>query len=214
MIRIKILKKFFVILSLLLAFSVGSAISHSAHAQLFNSSKKKSSNVYSPTKETQSQNAGHSSSNASASKTQAAQSQSTKGASPKIDPVVYKHTRNIVAVCVNKWQGQACMVALSSLNMTLTTTYAQALNIAGKNSSMERLKQNCAASTAALKIDVPAYAMRSAMTQCVNSMVDLSDRTSILPDPSLSQLAVGAILCMDKKPSCAAIENALINIVK
>ncbi len=226
MIRIKILKKSFVILSLLLAFSVSSVIAHSAHAQVFNSSKKKTTNVYKPIPKKQPQphqNAGNKNnatpenetkpaakpaSKAQATPAQAAPSQAA--ALPKLSSVVLGHVKAVTSACVEKWEDQACMKALASMNVTLASTYAASLHSSNKRSYMGRLKNHCAASTAALQVSVPAYAMRSAMTECVNSMTTISQQTSVFPDPSLSQLAVSAVLCIAKNKACSEIEQGLL----
>lgn len=225
MIRIKILKKFFVILSLLLAFSVGNVISHSAQAQVFNSSKKKTTNVYKPIPKKQPQphqNAGNENnatpeaqtktakpaSEAQATPAQAAPSQ--EAALPKLNSVVLGHVKAVTSACVKKWEDQACMKVLASMNVTLASIYAESLHNSDKRSYMEQLKNHCAASTAALQVSVPAYAMRSAMTECVNSMTTISQKTSVFPNPSLSQLAVSAVLCIAKNKVCSEIEQGLL----
>ena len=230
MIRIKILKKFFVILSLLLAFSVGNVISHCAQAQVFNSSKKKTTNVYKPIPKKQPQphqNAGNKNNATPESETktaakpaseaqetpaqaapQAAQSQ--EAALPKLNSVVLGHVKAVTSACVKKWEDQACMKVLASMNVTLASTYAESLHNSNKRSYMEQLKNHCAASTAALQVSVPAYAMRSAMTECVNSMTTISQQTSVFPNPSLSQLAVSAVLCIAKNKVCSEIEQGLL----
>ncbi|PCI55884.1 MAG: hypothetical protein COB36_03545 [Alphaproteobacteria bacterium] len=217
MIRIKILKKSFVILSLLLVFSVGSVISHSAHAQVFNSGKKKTTNVYNPIPRNQpqpQQNSGHKK-NATPSEAEtktAAKpaSEAQTAALPKLNSVVSGHVKAVTSSCINKWEEQACMKALASLNVTLASTYAEALNNANKKSYMGGVKNHCAASTAALQVSVPAYAMRSAMTECINAMTTISQQTSVFPDPSLTQLAVSAVLCIGKNKSCGEIEHGLV----
>lgn len=210
------------ILSLLVTLFIGSAIENSAHAQLFNSSKKKTSGVYhSAPKNTSnsSEESGQADNVAPAPEvkgdtTTTTNPSSQAKSSPKLDDVVLGHVKDVTSSCLNTWDGQTCMKALSSMNMTLASTYAQTLHSSNKKSYMGRLKNGCAASTAALEVSVPAYAMRSAIAECVNIMTTISEKTSVFPDPSLSQLAISAFLCMGQDKSCDEIEKSLVAIAQ
>lgn len=194
MARIKISKSNYLILSSFAVIFATCLLPVSVNAQLFNSSKEKTNDVYNPVPKSQNQPA-----------------QSVT--SSKMDNVVLGHVKTVTLSCVQKWEDQGCMKALSSMNMTFASTYASTLQNANKKSYTERLKNGCAASTAALKVVVPAYAMRSAMVECVNVMSDIADKASVRPDPSLSQLSVGAILCLGKDKSCKKIEQGLLAAV-
>lgn len=122
------------------------------------------------------------------------------------------HIRSIRDACIPRWDGQGCMKSLSALNMETASFYAESLDASGRadsDSQLETLKEHCAASTAALKVDVPAYAMQSAMTECVNTISDIVDETTVKPDVSMYQLMVGAILCLGKDTKCNFIEGQL-----
>ena len=120
-----------------------------------------------------------------------------------------KHVRNMSAQCKGKWETQGCMKTLSNVSLVMVSNYAADLKRHNRLSAIESLKQNCAASTAALQIKVPAYAMREAMTVCVNHISDLNDQTGLRPDPNYSQMIVGSILCIDKNMSCFLMEMQL-----
>lgn len=213
------LNRSFIVLSLLMIFLGCSVISHNAHAQLFNTSKNKSTQVYRAPQKTTPQSPQENSNASTAEGGNVASDTKTElkleaNASqtsplPKLSSTVSKHVQAVTFSCLKQWEKQTCMKTLSSLNFTLVTSYAEALRGANKKASIGQLKNGCAASTAALKISVPAYAMRSAMTECVNLMADISDKTSIHPEPSLSQLAVSAILCIGKNKACPEIEKGL-----
>lgn len=129
-----------------------------------------------------------------------------------ISAVTANHMVNMAKYCVGNWENEACIKELSSLSMDTTTNYAEALDAGNKKSAMEDLKQNCAAATAALKISVPAYAMKSAITQCVNSIYDINNTTLIKPDLNLYQLLVGSVMCLGKDIACENIEASLLSI--
>ncbi len=125
---------------------------------------------------------------------------------------VLTYVKGVGKACVEDWATQNCMKNLSILNRDTASFYAQNLNDSGRkdaDAKMEELKQHCAASTAALKVDVPAYAMRSAMTECVNTISDIVDATKVKPNVNMYQLMVGSILCLQKDAQCKFIENQL-----
>jgi hypothetical protein len=77
------------------------------------------------------------------------------------------------------------------------------------NDAAEKIKQHCAAATAAREQEFPAYAMKSAFIECANMMSDVSDETRITPDLSHYQLLIGATMCLNKDPGCAEITKTL-----
>ena len=117
------------------------------------------------------------------------------------------HMNNMATYCVGSWEDEACIKELSSISMDLTTGYAELLDASKQQGAMEVLKQHCAASTAALKVLVPAYAMKSAITECVNSISDISEATLIKPDLNLYQFMVISVMCLGNDPSCKDIEQ-------
>ncbi len=140
---------------------------------------------------------------------------STKTTSPLEGNIaISNHMKIMASFCVNHWDNEKCLKELSSLSMDLTTNYAEKLDAQKKEVQMENLKQHCAASTAALKVSVPAYAMKSAITECINIISDINDETSIKPDIDLYQLLVGSVLCLGKDLACDNIETQLSDAAK
>ncbi len=196
----------------------------SSNAQMVSTGQEKTSSGYNPIPKNQPQpgqtsknnnNYGNDTSKGSKTKktvtaTNTRSESSSKAKAVSTDNSVLGHVKSVTSSCVKNWSDQSCMKEISSMNMTLVSTYAANLKYSNKQSYLESLKEGCAASTAALKVNVPAYAMRSAMVECVNLMSDIADKTAIRPDPTLSQLAVGSILCLGKDKSCPQIESGLI----
>ena len=226
MVHIKIFNNGYLILYSLVVIAIIGLLPFNVNAQLFNSGQEKTNDVYNPIPKSKPQPAqtydsGNSHSNTSATKGKSQSKEAVKNSTKEtnaaqssskseMNSAVLGHVKTVTLSCVKKWEGQSCMKALSSMNMTFTSTYAATLQNANKKPYMDRLKNGCAASTAALKVVVPAYAMRSAMVECVNVMSDIADKTSVRPDPSLSQLSVGAVFCLGKDKSCKTIEQGLL----
>ena len=122
---------------------------------------------------------------------------------------VQQHTSNIATACVGHWETQDCLRAVSESNIVMVSNYAESLKQSGNGQSMEPLKQQCAASTAASKDEFPAYAMQSAFTECANAIYDISSGTGISPNQSHYQLLVGSVLCLSNDPRCAALESQM-----
>ena len=120
-----------------------------------------------------------------------------------------QHASQIASSCPGQWDGQICLKAVSEATMVMASTYGEVLQEQKHDASAENLKQHCAAATAASQGVYPAEAMRSAFTECANTMSDISNDTQIMPDPSLYQLLVGAVLCLDKDKTCANVESGL-----
>ena len=116
----------------------------------------------------------------------------------------------ISQVCPGQWEKQTCLKIMSETYLTAASTYAEALEKAGHKNEQETLKEHCAASTAATKLDdIPAYAMRSAFVECSNEIYAIFERTSVMPDQELSQLMIMGALCLDKDPRCGLMEKGL-----
>lgn len=128
--------------------------------------------------------------------------------SPKEQPTI-NHVTNVSRACIGHWEKQSCLQSVSSTALTLTAKYAETLNQKGQDQAIEYLKEYCAAATAATKGEYPAEAMRSAYTECVNIIADLSDKTGMKPNPEYYQLLVGAVLCLNKNKNCTYVEQGL-----
>jgi hypothetical protein len=93
--------------------------------------------------------------------------------------------------------------------MVMLSNYGGVLQEKKLEAPAETLKQHCAASTAHREKKFPAYAMTSAFIECVNTITDLTEQTTIPPDVDHFQLLVMAALCLSKDPRCAPMEKAL-----
>ena len=114
--------------------------------------------------------------------------------------------------CVGSWESQPCLEMLAAVSMNVTAHYAQSLKNGGHEHDMEDLKQSCAASTAAMQQDVPAYAMKSAMTECANKISDINDDTQISPNVNHYQMIVIGVMCLGEDPSCAMLEKQITSM--
>ncbi len=123
-------------------------------------------------------------------------------------PFMLKISQN----CPNIWEEKPCLQSLAVLSHTMATDYSDRLEKAGHGDALEPLKQHCAAATAAAEIDVPAYAMKSALTECINHISDTTEQTEVPPDLNMYQLAVSAVICMNKDEKCKSIEAELIKL--
>jgi len=141
------------------------------------------------------------------------QNQATPQATPKESAPsqgALNNARNVANTCLGgKWESQPCLKAVSQNNLVMASEYSDVLGRSGKAQEAEFVKQKCAASTAASKEQFPAYAMRSAFTECVNAIPSVASATGVVPDQSQFQLLVAAIQCLDKTDACAAIEQSL-----
>lgn len=127
-----------------------------------------------------------------------------------VDMNFARDAKNMAKACPQSWENQECLQATSQAALVMISQYGASLEHGGKKSYQNPLKEECAASTAATQeADIPAYAMKSAYTVCVNKIVDIADATGIKPDPSYFQLMYATIICMDKKPQCQMMEIAL-----
>ena len=108
----------------------------------------------------------------------------------------------IAGACPNRWESPDCLKTLGESNFVLVANYGGTLLENQKKADAETLKENCAASTAAREVSVPAYAMASAMTECVNTIGDIAGKTGIKPDLSHFQMMGFPALCLSKDPVC------------
>jgi len=111
--------------------------------------------------------------------------------------------------CVKQWDQPTCLTNISQAALILAANYAGDLESNGMIGAVEQIKQNCAAATAGTKGNYPAYAMKSAFTECANMIYDVSEQTNIKPDLSFYQLLVSSIMCLNKDRSCQVIEKGL-----
>lgn len=108
-----------------------------------------------------------------------------------------------------QWETPACLKAISENVYIMASNYGAALQQRGKKADSERIKEHCAAATAAAQETFPAYAMRSAYVECANMVYDVTESSRVQPDLSQYQLLVGAVQCLDKTMACKAVEIGL-----
>lgn len=112
--------------------------------------------------------------------------------------------------CPGSWKADGCLKNISESVLHLAAGYAAALQNSGNSQAIETLKQKCAAATAATSQDVPAYALESALTECVNNIYGIQQSTGVSPDADLYQLAVVSTLCLKDNPECSGLEQQLL----
>ncbi len=115
----------------------------------------------------------------------------------------------IAQKCSGSWEAQDCLKVLSQSTLVLASNYGADLKEQGNENAAENLKQHCAAATAATRMEVPADAMRSAMTECANIIFDISQKTGVKPDQSHYQLLVYPVMCLSGDANCPAVEKGL-----
>ncbi len=120
-----------------------------------------------------------------------------------------KYVRAVAENCSGQWQEQPCLATLARVSKHVTSYYAEDLHKKGRKGRLEPLKQGCAASTAAEKMEVPVYAMKGAMTVCANTISDITEATGISPNVNLYQLVIAGVLCLANDPQCPALEGRL-----
>jgi hypothetical protein len=121
---------------------------------------------------------------------------------------------NLASNCLGNWNSQGCLQVVSQSNLAMASEYGSALEQSGKKAAAESIKQHCAASTAATQGEFPAYAFKSAFTECANTMSDVFDQTQMAPDSNRFQVLLGAIWCMDGAQQCVNVENGLKPFIK
>ncbi len=123
--------------------------------------------------------------------------------------VELRNVKTVSVACLDGWEGQDCLKAVSASNYIMVSNYGAMLKENNQEASAETLKQTCAASTAAMERDVPAYAMKSAFVECANSIVDVAERSKLIPDQNQYQILVGAVLCLSNDERCQSINEGL-----
>lgn len=111
--------------------------------------------------------------------------------------------------CIDNWKDQKCIEVISHTSLNMGADYAAKLQKAGHQQAFINLRDKCAASTAGISQEVPAYAMESALTQCANHVVSISEETGINPDKNLYQLVVAQVLCLKGDGRCSVIEQQM-----
>lgn len=125
-----------------------------------------------------------------------------------------QYAQHIAKACINQWEAQTCLSAVADSSMVLLSNYGADLQNRKMEADAESLKQHCAATTAASRQQVPAYAMKSALTECANTITDIAARTGIQPDPSHFQLLIAPLLCLGGDPACAALSEQLAAYIR
>jgi len=129
---------------------------------------------------------------------------------PQPSAMAVQFAQLVSKACLNKqWETPACLSAVSNSNLALAATYGSDLQNKGFAAAAEQIKQHCAASTAAREQAYPAYAMKSAFTECANMIYDVSEQTKVTPDQAHYQLLVAPILCMSNDQRCLGVEQGL-----
>ena len=131
------------------------------------------------------------------------------GDTGKISAAVQKHAGAVARQCLDQWQKQGCLNAVSESALVLATNYAQRLQKNGHRKAVSTIKNKCAAATAATRRDYKAETMRSAYAECANAILEVSNKTGLKRDQSHYQLLVGPVLCIKGNRRCAAIERGL-----
>ena len=116
--------------------------------------------------------------------------------------------------CAGQWQAQNCLREVSDVMLHLAASYAGNLQDNGQTEFVDSIKENCSAATAAKHKDIPVYALNSAMTQCINMIYDISEKSGLKPDHNLYQLAVGSTFCLKNLSGCDTIESQLLAILE
>ncbi len=188
------------------------------HAEIFNRSQPKSKEIFNSQKSTTQDSLGEAQSapsnntndgGSNQASTAQGQSNSETAAQPAPNANIYPYYLGAAKYCSHEWSSQECMKTLSGASLVMVSNFAEDLHNKGHGGHLESLKQNCAASTAGTKVEVPAYAQRSAFVTCVNHIVTINEKTGVKPNADFYQLMVGAIMCFDKNQSCAVIERSL-----
>lgn len=129
---------------------------------------------------------------------------------PAPSPAVAKEIKNIKAACIPaRWETPDCLKTMGESNLVLASSYAESLKKDGKTKEADQIVQHCAASTAAREQEVPAYAMKSAMTECANTIGDIAQATEITPDLTHYQLFFAGVLCLSQSPECTMVEDGI-----
>lgn len=128
-----------------------------------------------------------------------------------VSAIAMQHAKAVANQCLDgQWAEQRCLRTVAKSNFDMVVQYADTLHKAGRDDQHELLKENCAAATVHdSSEDFPAYAHKSAYTECANTIADIAEKTGTKPDQSHYQLIVGAVLCLSGDPRCQNIENQM-----
>ena len=124
-------------------------------------------------------------------------------------PAVTQEAGFLAQACLSNWQAPGCLKAVSGAALVGAANYGSTLQQGGHPAEAEQIKQHCAAATAGTQGDYPAYAIRSALTECVNTISDVAGKTGVNPDPNQYQLLLGPALCLSGDARCAAVNAGL-----
>lgn len=120
-----------------------------------------------------------------------------------------KHARSVAGKCLGQWKQQSCLKVVSRSALVMASNYGGRLQKQGHNQAVGKIKNRCAAATAATRRDYKAETMRSAYAECANAILEVSNATGLKPDQSHYQLLVGPVLCIKGDRRCSAIERGL-----
>ncbi len=134
--------------------------------------------------------------------------------SNSVSQAVRSYAQKISRVCPGNWEAYPCLQAVSESTLVMAANYAGALKNRGYTAAVEKIKNHCAAATAAREREFPAYAMKSAYTECANMIYDVTEETGLKPDQSHYQLLVGPILCMSDDWRCETLEDQMRAMVR
>ncbi len=120
------------------------------------------------------------------------------------------YAARVARACLDgRWESAGCLKQVSESVLVMVSNYGGALKDKMKVAQADKVKEHCAAATAASKQDYPAYAMRSAFVECANALSDVAGAAGMMPDLTQYQILIGAVQCLDKGTACVAVEQGL-----
>ena len=126
-----------------------------------------------------------------------------------------QHAKSIANSCLQEWKNQGCYGAVSDSNQELIKDYIAKLKTAGHPQHAEKVRQECAASTAIRRFvkesgrNLSANAVSEAFTVCVNQITEASEAIHVKPDPTYYQLLLIPTLCLREDPRCGSMAASL-----
>lgn len=126
-----------------------------------------------------------------------------------------QHAQGIANSCLHDWKNLTCYGAVSDSNQELLAGYMNKLKTAGHSQHAEKVRQECAASTAIRRFakesgkNLSANAVSEAFTVCVNQITDTSETTQVKPDITYYQLLLIPTLCLRDDPRCGSMAASL-----
>ncbi len=126
-----------------------------------------------------------------------------------------QHAKSIANSCLHKWTHIGCYGAVSDSNQVLVKDYMAKLKTAGHPQLAEKVRQECAASTAVRRFvqesgkNISANAISEAFTVCVNQITEANEATQVKPDPTYYQLLLIPTLCLREDPRCGSMASSL-----